>query len=456
MDWTALLNNPTLQQALNQGLSALMNGGTNTAAQPGINLSSLMTPQGAIGAGLTGIGLAQKEMPGYVDESTQFLRNRVTSPTGLADQFGGQLEGINKSFAPFFDQQAKSYLDDVQQRIVAGNPQGLSPVMGGPELAGLSNAVRDNIEPQRQQFYGNLALNMMNQQGNAAQSLLNYAKPDPLGEYLATLGMDLLRGTPGDGSTGQPGFHGEGYANHPQLYQQLYGAGAKAAGSVLGTGGTVAGGTGGMAALGTAAKLAAPAAAAAGAAYGTYKIGENNPKIADWNGAQKAGLVAATLGTGGLALFGADKRQKQLKAQYLNEDASSQKGQVVALGDFFGNELAGIGANFAGFDQFAEQMIAEVDKGPNDYAYISDPDMRVYLPENIEQQDAVAITGGKLLLRAYQQTNPNITSLNEIPGLRQRYLDYMTGHTNSAGNSSYSGAAPTNAINSWANRAGLA
>ena len=47
----------------------------------------------------------------------------------------------------------------------------------------------------------------------------------------------------------------------------------------------------------------------------------------------------------------------------------------------------------------------------------------------LDQQDAVAYGGAKALLWQIQQSNPEITSLSQVPGFRDRYIQFIMGTT---------------------------
>src|SRR3990167_2967631 len=80
-----------------------------------LDLSSFLKNP-AVGAGLLGIGAAQKE-PGEIQESRQFLRNVFNS---TADPFAQG--GLYSQYGPLLEQQEKEALDQVQQRVNAGQP----------------------------------------------------------------------------------------------------------------------------------------------------------------------------------------------------------------------------------------------------------------------------------------------------------------------------------------------
>ena len=87
-------------------------------------------------------------------------------------------------------------------------------------------------------------------------------------------------------------------------------------------------------------------------------------------------------------------------------------------------------------------MIAGSESGAGAYSYGG-------ISGTADQQQAVADVGGKLLLQALQQANPSITSLNDVPGLEDEFIDYLTGSTFSAENSSYAGGPALNQFQPW-------
>lgn len=202
-----------------QQLMQLLNSGVQTIGT-GVNavnsLASNPTVRSLTGAGLIGAGLSQKEEPGYATESIQYLRNRL-APQGIASQFSGQIGALNEEYRPYLEQQRNQLLDQSQQRFIAGQPSSFSTAMSGPEIGAIRNAITNQILPGERAHIADIGQYLLSQGGSAAGRLLDYAKPDPLGEYLATLGVNLLGGR--GGQAGQPGTGGGG-----QLGQQLLSA----------------------------------------------------------------------------------------------------------------------------------------------------------------------------------------------------------------------------------------
>src|SRR3990167_7963753 len=175
----------------------------NTGAQTFNTIASNPLVRTATGAGLIGAGLAQKEEPGYATESIQYLRNRL-APQGIADQFSGQIGALNAEYLPYLEQQRNQLLDQTQQRFIAGQPSSFSTAMSGPEIGAIRSAITNQIFPAEHAHIADIGQYLLTTGGNAACTLLNYAKPDPLGGYLASLGLNLLGGRGGQaGQTGQ-------------------------------------------------------------------------------------------------------------------------------------------------------------------------------------------------------------------------------------------------------------
>lgn len=481
----------------------------NSGAQTVNSLVSNPTVRSLAGAGLVGAGLAQKETPGYANEAISYLRNRL-APTGIADQFSGQIGALNAEYLPYLEQQRKQILDAAQQRFIAGQPSSFSTAMSGPEIGRIRSAITNEILPAERAHLADIGQYLLSQGGSAAGTLLNYAKPDPLGEYLTRLGLGI-GGFGGQG--GQPGQVGTGAGS--QLGQQLlsmFGGNTSigdAISKAVGLANT-SGDTSQLAALLSSGVLkgvpfpiglqastpagqliqqainaglvespaAIPAGAAAegglasflgsslgtvlglaGIAYGGYQLGglasqfgqnQFQSSAGGALGGAAAGAAAGTLvfpgvGTaigavvGGLAglfggLFGERSQQQQQKAANLRADLDEQANYVFQIGTFFNQQLAALGVNTAAFQAFITQQV-QASPGPGD------------------EQGIVAAEGARLLLQAIQRTNPSITSLSQVPGLRQAFIDQMLGTVQNPANVS-----PFSAGNvvPYANLAGLA
>ena len=444
--------------------------------------------QPILGAGLVGAGLAQKEEPGYATEATQYLRNRL-APQGLAQQFSGQIGALNAEYLPLLAQRRKSILDQAQQRVISGQPSSFSTAMSGPEISRIRGAITNEILPAERAHIADIGQYLLREGGGAAGALLNYAKPDPLGGALATLGMNLLggRGGPGGAAPGQganaasgnggnalqmlsqlasgPGGIGQALSSNPQLVQQL----GAALGAQLGFDASMAGGglsgwtamtsqgvaipieaiNAGAASGGAGlASLLGPLAGA-GLAYAAPKIGQNqfqSTAIGAAGGAL-AGSAFGPVGTaigavvGGLQGFFRERgEQHAQKDAYRQEDLSSQADAVQEIGTFFERQLANLGVDTSGYRNLITTYVSDIHAGPSGRG----------------GQYELASLGGQSLLQAIQQRNPSVTSLNQVPGLRQEFIDYLTRSTFTAGNSIYSGGPATQTFPEWANIAGLA
>lgn len=389
--------------------------------------------QTLLGGGLmTGGALMDKES-GETTEARQYLRNIFTSPNALANDFTGQMGSIQSVFEPYIRQQEKYALDDIQQRAIAGQPQSFTTAMGGPELNALRTTNEAVLAPRRQAFMGELGLNFLNQRQNAANSILKNSQPDPLATALSQLGAIMLAG--GIGNSGGGGASG--------LLNSIFGGNGTSAGNIgagigsaiggaLGTAGTAAGG-----AASAAAPFALPVALAAAAAYGGNKIGQNNPKLADMEGWKKAALILGTGGIGGGILFGADKAQKAQKAEYRRSDLDSQADQIQEIGSFFEQRMSQLGLDTSTFKTRIQNLIA-TSASPED------------------EQGIIAREGGSQLLAAIQAKDPSIQSLNQVPGLRQEFIDWMMANTFTGSGAGSGGAAPSSLIQgSWASSAGF-
>lgn len=403
----------------------LLNSNSGQQQQQGGGTNWLQT---LMGGGLALAGSAQKE-PGEVTEARQFNRNLFTSPNAIPDILTGQINALSPYYQPLFNQQTKALLDEVQQRSVAGLPAGLNPVMGGPELKAIQDATVNQLYPTQQAFLASQAQNNLRTMTGGADSILKNDKGDPLSDALAQLGVLMAYSGMNGGGGGGGGLFGggaggaggtSGGVNAGQL-AQIGGA----LGSLFG-GGASAGGAGGLGSLGAVAAPAAGVAAAAAAAYALYQVGKNNPDLADkWYG-KISPLVWA----------GADKAQKELKAEYRQADLSSQADQVQEIGTFFEQRLQGMGIDTSALQSRIKYLVSTSESPAN-------------------EQDMIVREGGSQLLAAIQARDPSIANLNQVPGLRKEFIDWMVANTFTSGNSSYGGGAPLDAIDIWANTAGL-
>ena len=523
INWNQLL------QTLSTGVNAV----NSLASNPSV--------QTLTGLGLTGAGLTQKEEPGFAVEARQFLRNRL-APQGIANQFTANLGPLSAGFQPYLNQLRERGIADVSQRYAAAFPSTVGAQ--GSEFGALSRYITDEALPREQALLSSLGLSSLETGGAAAGKLLDYAKPDPLGEYLATLGLNLLPGQGGQtgtgtaaGTTGTTGNAlGSGLSQllqNPtqlgqlspiQLAQQILATGGTgelaslfASGALGGSGAsgipwllpnglstlvgvdeavalTQAGiggpaassvaGAGGGGAAGLGAALGPLAAGAAGgvagymaapwlteqansdspwrwlnpAAAGAESLGANDTVLSAITGAQ-AGAVAGTLilpgiGTaigavvGGIGgLFGGHKASLERKATFHTEDLNSQKDQTLELGNIGASFLERLGADpstMSAWSSYVTQQ-SSIDGG----------------------QTQTAVRLGQVVLAQVQQRDPSITSLSQVPGMKDEFIDYMTRNTFTSGNSAYGGGPPLNFIGApnigaggqvtpWTTLAGLA
>jgi hypothetical protein len=478
--------------------------GTGTTGSR-LNVGGLQLPQSLLGAGLYTAGALQQEEPGEVKEARQFLRNRFTSPTALTDQFTGQLGALTAGYEPLLKQQEKQTLDQVQQREISGMPWGVLTDMSGPERLALREANQNVLVPQRQALLNNMALGLLDTQGNAAKDILDAYKKqsNPLADALSSMGGYLMSrdlagttgyggvtGTTGAGTTATSrmgGLSGQqlltsltdavGLANTSgdtsqliallssgalagtpfpiglqastpagQIVQQAINAGLVESPAATTVGGTA--GTGGLTAA-----LTSPAALATGAAagmYGAYQLGKQNENWID-NPTAKGAAIAATIAMPLLApftlsaLWGANSAQKEQKAMFRQQDNDSQRDQVYEIGNWGATWMQKLGAS--------PQMMQDWQNRINTWS------ANVASPAS-EQTEASQYLGQQLR-SLIQQANPAFTqgqteaALRDLQGIREDFVSYMMQNLFSANNSSYAGKAPKNLIQDEAYQIGL-
>ena len=139
------------------------------------------------------------------------------------------------------------------------------------------------------------------------------------------------------------------------------------------------------------------------------------------------GAILGGLGGAGGGFLGKRGAQVAMKAQRLSADQKSQANDVSALASFWTEALGAAG--FEGNDLFPQGLdswkinvdnwVREIDMGPRGY----------FDGVKLDQQDAVAYGGAKALLWQIQQSNPEITSLSQVPGFRDRYIQFIMGTT---------------------------
>lgn len=514
MNWQSLLSGIGSAGNFMQGLSGLFGGGGGSSSG-GSGLGSLL--QSLLGSGLFAAGAAPglNQMPGYATDAIQYLRNQFTSPDAIAKNFAGQIGALQSQYQPLIDQQVNTLLNDIQQRSIAGQPSSFSTAMSGPEIGAIRTATQNQLLPGIQAHLADLGQFLLGQQTSSARDLLQFAKPNPLGGALSQLGASMMGGQGGGGGGGgipaitnylQSLFGGgggagggagaggggygldasslglggspydqvpsgsTGFSGIDQIINQLMGGGQGGAGAAGAGGGVGAGamdfGLPGAGLLGPSGLSSLQglfsSLGAGGAGYGLGSIiGPNLPNQATGalGGAGVGALSGFALGGPVGALIGAlaggaggffGKRQKQLaqKAANLQADISSQSGQIQQIGSFFENALSQAGVSSGDFQQFVSQQLAQSESGALPFSFGG-------VSGTLDQQDAVAQVGGRMLLQAFQSKNPSLTSLNQVPGLRQNYISFLTNTTFSAGNSSYGGGAPLDAIGRWSDIAGL-
>ena len=152
------------------------------------------------GLGLLGLSQLGRDEPGHVTEARQQLRN-LSQPQNYGSIFGQTVGGLQGQFEPFLRQQEEDQIRRLQQAYIAANP-----TLGqqGGEIASLGRLQREQFIPRRQAFLGELGLQGIGRQQEAAGSILSMAQPNALNAALGTLGGLLTYG--GLGGGGQGGF----------------------------------------------------------------------------------------------------------------------------------------------------------------------------------------------------------------------------------------------------------
>lgn len=444
-------------------------------------LGNLLNPQTVLGAGAMLGGSLMDQEPGYAVEARQALRNLFTAPqygTGaanylsglytdpqaIAKNFSGQIDALNQYYLPLIQQQENQAYNDLQTRYASMMPSSLSTAAQGAEFGALRDAAVNQFLPYRLAHMADLgrsnldlqlraADRMFGASNDAAGTILDYAsnQNNPLAESIAQLGSILLaRGLGGAGG----GTGTVGGTNPLGLLQGLLGgqggAGATLSPQLLGS----------LAqALGVDPQLLGQLTGAAGSALGGYFAGSGiggalgSSQDSQLLGAGSGALSGAATGflTGGPlgAIIGAlsgglggflDTREAQhaQKALFLTQDLDSQKDQVYEIGNIGGQFLQQLGATPAQIQEFTTYVnqLAATSSSP------------------ASEQDMVAQRLNQLLTplaaaRGY-------ATLDAVPGLRSSFISYLTGSTFTSSNSAYSGGAPLNYINQWANTVGLA
>ena len=463
-------------------------GSTLTQFLPSIgsyltNLTSNPTTTGlprlaeqAGGAALLGYAMRPQEditVPSIYDFRSPYGTSAVNYLQGLyqapADPFAPS--GIYSKYLPQLQSAETDLFNDIQQRLIAGQPGSLSTVMGGPEIAAIREGFLTRALPQRLALQADLMREAMTRQQQAAgtvyggegnlqqlafaseveAALANARTESERNAILGALGTALLlsgRGGPTAGTTGIPGAGQPGAAQGGTLADQisryLGGAGTAGMGQYAPIGqmsvadilgqmqagtlttqqglallsrslpGVIAAGTGGY---------------GAGSAVGGY-IGEqtDSQALGALSGAASGAAAGAVIGSvipgvgtaigavvGGLAgLFGGlgETREGQQAVKQLNleTDLASQADQVQTISQFFINRIAALGGDVT---QLAQRAQSLMDTSGS----------------SADEQSVAAQEFGSALLRQLQSVNPTITSLSQVPGLRQEFIDWLIGET---------------------------
>ena len=524
VNWTSVLN------TVNSGL------------QMGNNLLNNPTVRNVGGLGLIGAGLAQNETPGYATDAIQFMRNQLTSPTAIGQQVGQNVSSLQAGFQPLLDQQANEALNNAQQRMIAGQPSSFSTAMSGPEIGAIRSSISRDILPRQQALMNELAMSVLNTQGQSARSLLEYAKPDPMGGLLAGLGTELLRGQGGLLGTGQQQGQGGGLqdllgmfgqnssvgdalnqavslanttgnasqlsallssgvlrgtpfpmgiqASTPagQAIQQAINAGLVESPAATAAGGAGAGGGILASSLGT-------VLGALGSGVGGYFAGQaiggalgqrtDSQGVGALGGAASGAAAGAAIGSivpgigtaigaivGGIAgLFGGfgetSDAQHALKAQYRREDLDAQADYVQEIGSFFVEELNKIG--IPPTTQVSPEALAILEQrfrqgwdAPANISSLQGKTLGQAVQELVRQtpgpgneQEQASTLFGAVMLAEVRRMNPAITSLQQVPGLKDAFVDYLTRSTFSATNSASGGGPPVETFSRMSQMAGL-
>ena len=193
-----------------------------------------------------------------------YLTSLFQDPQGMAQQFSQNVGAVSEQFQPLLTQQRQRGIDDISQRFAAAFPSSVGAQ--GPEFGTLSRYITDEALPREQAFLGQLGLDLQNRQQNAAGSvfqdeanrrsqvqnlagqglnipinaagtILETSKPDPLAQLASLIGSNMLfnggaGGTVGGlgglsgGGTGQAGQGGSlldqiGQLVNPSAYQSI-------------------------------------------------------------------------------------------------------------------------------------------------------------------------------------------------------------------------------------------
>jgi len=446
------------------------------------------------GLGLTGLGGVMDREPGYAVEARQSLRNLFTSPEqgpgatnyisslysdpgAIARNMSSQLGSMQQYYEPYLMQQENRAMNDLQTRALAGLPASLSTAMQGSELQGIKDLWAGQLLPQRQALLADMARQNLDLQlraadrmfgasTNAAGKILDYSSTqnNPLADAIAKLGAGMMAGGGGGGLFGG-GAGGAGGASGmlQQLISQL---GPQAMSSISAA----------FPQLGSALAALAPAVAGGGAGYfaapwlteqankdspwrwlnptaaGAESLGANDTWLSGITGAQSGAVAGFVAGGPVGAIIGAlagiaggltsqHKKSAEQKAAFRTSDLDSQRDQILELGNIGSTFMKQFGATQQDFDEWQsfvmnQPFIAKGESGANEH-------------------EVVSRGLGQRLLSVVRRTQPAITSLDQVPGLRTSFIDYLRQNTFTAGNSSYGGGAPESSFPQWANLVGL-
>ena len=447
----------TNQQPTNSGMTTTATGLPRLAEQAG-------------GMALLGYAMRPQEditVPSIYDSRSPYGTSSVNYLQGLyqAPQDPFAAGGAYSQYLPQMQAAETELFDDIQQRLIAGQPGGLSTAMGGPEIAAIREGFLTRALPQRlalqadlmremqarQQSAANTVYggeNQLNQIGFAAEieaAIANARSESERNAILGSLGTALLLSGGRGGTAGMAGLPG-GMPGQPsqgglgQAIQQALGGsagmgqyapiGQMSAADIIGQmqAGTLSQSEGlallastslpGLIGAGGAGYgVGSALGGAAGGATDSQYLGATAGALSGAATGAAIGSIVPGVGTaigaivGGIAgLFGGfgstESGQQDLKEAFRQADLDSQADQVQEIGSFFNQRLSALGVDTSGYQQIISQMIA-ASSGPGN------------------EQAEVGRIGGELLLRALQQQNPSITSLSAVPGLREEFIDWM-------------------------------
>lgn len=319
------------------------------------------------------------------------------SGTGISDLLKRIIGGNGTSSGPFgtiidsFGQGGSAGITSLMQAL------GLSGGTANPEIssqltAALSKAFGTNIgafEPLGQ----NGAIGILDEAGNTIGSIgqngtvINQATGQTLGSLANGTGFEGLLGAPSFSSlSGLFSGLGSGFAG--------YGLGDLLASHFTGD-----------------SELGSSAAGAGAGALSGFLIG---------------GPVGAVIGslTGLVGGFlGSSRYQQMQKAAALAADQKSQGTTASSIGSFWTEALGAAGYNdLDGWNALVQQTMKDVNESAKTYSYGG-------ISVTADQPDNLAAIGSQLLLKQIQQEHPEYTSLDMVPGFRDKYISFILGNT---------------------------